>query len=246
MKINNKDLKDLYRSYIIDNTPPNRKNCPPTKEIINLFGKTSKKQKLRIIDHISSCYLCLQEFEFILKTLRIEKKLSADIGNLLRKEQDYLLIKGAVDKKDFSRIKKIFLCFPQISWKYASLFAGIILLISVVATLFILQNNEKKEYRGAQLTPIKLFEPLIGKYSKSILKFRWVEIKGSDYYVIELFDEALRPIWKSKKIYTNHTVLPKRILESLRENKKYFWMISAYFSDGRKVESRLEYFNLTE
>ena len=84
------------------------------------------------------------------------------------------------------------------------------------------------------------------KYQKSLLKFRWVEIKDSDYYIVELYDETLLPIWRSEKIFNNEIDLPKQILDRLVKNKKYFWMLTAYFPDGKKIESRLEYFIPTE
>lgn len=234
MKISNDDLKKMFKSHIIESTLLSRKNCPPINDIINLFrSELSETKKSKIIDHLSSCYYCLQEFEFILKTLRIGKNLSTDIRSLLRKE------------KIFYRRKKLIPFFPWISWKYASLLSGIALLAFLFIIIFTIQNKEKKEFRGNFLTSIKLIEPLKGKYSKSLLKFRWIEIKGSDYYIIELFDEALRPIWKSNKIYTNSVVLPKIVSKKLTENKKYFWILSAYFPDGEKIESRIECFTLT-
>lgn len=248
MKINNEDLKKLYRSYMIDNIPHSRKKCPSTKNIINLFRlKLSEKKKSQIIDHVSQCYYCYQEFEFILHTLREEKKLQHDFGDLLhKKNKGYAALKIKNDKNiDRKKMKgRPFLTF--LSRKYASLFLGILLIISVVLILLFIRTGEKKDYRGAYLTPIRLIEPLKGKHSKSILKFRWVEIKGSDYYIIELFDETLRPIWKSGKIFKNYTLLPENIRDGLKENRKYFWILSAYFPDGKKIESRIESFFLTE
>ena len=71
MKIKHKDLQQLYKYFVMENIPESRKNCPPSKEIINFFrAKLSEKQKTNIIDHITHCYYCAQEFEFILQTLR--------------------------------------------------------------------------------------------------------------------------------------------------------------------------------
>lgn len=247
MKINNDDLKKLYKLYIIETTPPSRKKCPPIIEIINLFrSKLSERQEILIIDHVSSCYYCLQEFEFILKTLRIDKKLNTDVGNLLRKEKCSLLTPKNAVKKDIHGRKGIITFFPRISRKYAFLFVITILSISIIITMFLLKYSKKIEFRGNYPKSVKLIEPLKKKYSKSLLKFRWLEIKGSEYYIVELFDEALRPIWTSNKIYINSTALPKRIVDILTKNKKYFWILSAYFPDGEKIESRIEYFILTE
>jgi hypothetical protein len=176
----------------------------------------------------------------------MEKTLSFDICNLIRKEKNNLVTPKKTNKKIFSERKKLISFFPGISWKYASLAVVIVLLISFFISVFLIQSNEKKELRGNYATSIKLIEPLDGKYSKSLMKFRWVEIKGSEFYIVELFDDALRPIWTSNKIHTNSTILPKRIVDGLAENKKYFWLVTAYLSDGEKIESRIEHFTLTK
>lgn len=245
MKINNEDLKNLYKAYIMENVPLSRKNCPQTKEIINLFkSKLSERQKSKIIDHITNCYFCSQEFEFILQTLRQEKKLRDEIRRLILSKKETPLDKRGTEKKVNNLRKKFISFFPQLSWKYASLFMGITIIISVVFALIVFHNHEKKDYRGKYFTQIKLIEPVKGKYQKSLLIFRWEEIKGVEYYILELFDETLLPIWKSKKIFNSHTVLPQKIIGSLVENKTYLWMLTAYFPDGMKIESRIENFIL--
>ena len=245
MKINNKDLKNLYKAYIIENAPLSRQNCPPTKEIISLFrSKLSEKQKSKIIDHIANCYFCSQEFEFILQTLRQEKKLRDEIRKLLLSKKEALLNKQGSKKKNNDLRKKLIPFFPHLSWKSASLFMGVTVIISVLFALIFFHNHEKKAYRGQYFTSIKLIEPVKGKYQKSLLVFRWEEIKGAEYYILELFDETLLAIWESKKIFNAHTVLPKKIGNSLAENKFYFWMLTAYFPDGKKLESRIENFIL--
>lgn len=245
MKISTRDLKKLYRAHIAENAPASRKNCPPTKKFINLFkSKLSEKQKTKIIDHISNCYFCSQEFEFILQTLRQEKKLEDEIGSLLHSKKARTPIKQGLKKQLYYSGKKLISFFPKLSWKYASLYTGITLIIAVLSVLFIFHNHEKKEYRGQYFSPIKLIEPVKGKHSKSLLVFKWKEIREVDYYILELFNETLLPIWKSKKIFDNQTYLPKNIIKDLRENKIYFWMLTAYFPDGRKIESRIEAFTL--
>ena len=245
MKINNKDLKNLYKAYIMENIPLSQKNCPPTKEIINLFrSKLSEKQKSKIIDHITSCYFCSQEFEFILQTLRQENKLKDEIRRLLFSKKEAPPIKQKENKKiNYSR-KKFISFFPQLSWKSTSLILGIAIIIFGLFALIVFQNNEKKVYRGRYFSPIKLIEPVKGEYQKSLLVFRWQKIEGSEYYILELFDETLLPIWKSKKIFNSHTGLPQKIVNSLSENKMYFWMVTAYFPDGMEIESRMENFIL--
>jgi len=244
MKIKHKDLQKLYKAYMMENIPQSRKNCLLPKEIINFFkSKLSEKQKIKIIDHMTNCYCCAQEFEFILQTLRDEKKLNEEIGKLLQSKENITAIRKRAKRNisNTGKMKKIF--FPILSWKYVLLLIGAIIIISALVTF---QNLGKREYRGTNLTQVHLIEPINGKYSKSSLVFKWNEFKDSEYYILELFDETLFQIWKSNKIFKNHVILPTEIAKMLNENKIYFWMVTAFLTDGIKIESEIEEFTLTD
>jgi len=247
MKIKNKDLKKLYKAYLIENAPISRKNCPNTKDIINLLrAKLSEKQKSKIIDHITSCYFCSQEFEFILQTLRQEKKLKNEIENLNLNEKRIPLTQKKQETKKPDSPKKISSFYPAWSWKYAPILLGFALIIFLIFSLVIFRNHEKKNYRSTAHTQIKLIKPIKGIYQKSLLEFRWEEIRSVDYFILELFDESLKPIWKSNRIYNNNIVLPKKFIANLPGDNMYFWMVTAYFPDGKMIESRIEDFVLTK
>lgn len=245
MKINNKDLKNLYKAYLMENSSLFRKNCPSTKNIINLFrSKLSEKQISKLIDHITNCYHCSQEFEFILQTLRQEKRLRNEIKDMLLSKKEDASIKQRTKKKNADLLKKLISFYPRLSWKSVPLLLGVILAILLSSVLIVFHDQEKEGLRSTEYIQLKLIEPVKGKHQKSLLVFRWEETKSVDYFILELFDESLRPIWKSKKIFNNHIVLPKQFIDALSGNKMYFWMVTAYFSDRKKVESRIENFIL--
>jgi len=232
MKISFKDLKRIYRDFIMEKTPLSRKDCPPQEDLIKFSrSKLSEKQKSKIIDHITQCSYCVQEFKFILQILKDEKNLIEEIGKVLRAKGDPLITR---------RNKKIF--FPILSWKYVSLFIGAII---IIFTVIIFTNLEKREYRGPNLRQIYLIEPVNKKYSKSSLIFKWDSVKSSEYYVLELFDQTLYPVWKSQRIFKTQVALPREIANRLKENKTYFWMVTAFLHQGGKIESRLEKFTLS-
>jgi len=250
MKINNEDLQRLYRAYVEEKIPLSRKNCPTTKDIIVFFkAKSSEKHKTKIVDHITQCSWCIQEFEFILKTLRYKQILSKQIGNLLISEKNISIVKRKSDRTLFHSRKRQFPFFLRLSWTYALLFFGA--LIAIFSFIFLLdkfqfQHLRKQEDRGKKIIPINLIEPINRTYAKSQLVFKWNELKELDYYVLELFDETLIPIWKSPKIFKNQFVLPNEVTKELIKNKAYFWMVTASFRDGRLIESGVEKFYLTD
>jgi len=243
MKINNEDLRKLYKAHIMENIPHSRKSCPPSKEIMSFFRpKASEKQRSKIIDHITKCSSCAQEFEFMLQIQREETKLIEGIGKLLQSKENIAAIKKRVDKKINHSNEGRRLFFPRFAWKYALVMAGVAIIIS---TFLVFQNKGKREHRGPGLSQVGLIEPINGKYSKSLLVFKWSEFKDSEYYIIELFDESLFQIWKSNKISKNQAALPAEVAKNLNTNKRYFWMVTALLPDGQKIESEIEEFTLT-
>jgi hypothetical protein len=240
MKIKHNDLQKLYKAYITDRIPKSQKNCPPPKEIINFFRlKLSENKKSKLIDHITNCCYCSQEFEFILQTLREQEKLSKEIGRLFCSKKMGMEIEKGI-KKDISQsAKKRWIFFSFLSWKYV---LPIFVVAIIISTLIIFKKTEKTEFRDERLPQISLIEPVNGKYFRLSSAFNWTEIKNSAYYILEIFDETLYPVWESNRISKNHYTLPGETAIKLIKNKTYFWMVTAYFSDGRKIESTLEEF----
>lgn len=246
MKINHKDLQRLYKDFIRENIPGSRKSCPPLKEIIDSFkSELSEKRKTKIVDHTTHCCYCAQEFEFILQILRDELNLNEEIGKLLRAGEARTVTERKDGKTDNYPKKKKKLFFPILSWKYASLLIGVVI---VIYAFFLIFHNieEDREKRGEKLGQINLIEPINAKYSKSLLVFKWSEFEDSEYYLLEIFDETLYPIWKSDIIFKNDYSLPNETAKKLTKNRTYFWMITAFSSDGEKIESGIEKFTLID
>ena len=244
MKINLNDLQLAYITSLLNKIPISRKNCPSLKKLKASFSpKTSEKEKTYIIDHVTNCYYCVQEFQIIFFILRYEKKLNKELFDLLPPKNEVHGIKRIIKKSasKSARTKRYFKFF--FNWKYAYFLLGTAILI---LALTILKNVNKRGYRNIDFNRINLVEPLNEKHSKSSLLFKWNEYKGSNYYVLDLFDETLLPIWRSKKIFSEFISLPKEVVERLDKNKNYYWMITAFLHNGRKVESKIEGFKLTD
>ena len=233
MKINLQGLRDLFQSYISESTQMNRKDCP-SPEILSgcLQGQASKKNKNRVIDHISQCRFCLEEFQFILEIEREKKKLIQKISHHF----------FGHSKK---RRAKAYFPFLKKSWNLAFYAAGTILVVAAGLALYIIINGGlEKKFRGTNVEYIKLINPVHKKTVKAPIVFHWRKIESAEYYILELFDNTLLPIWKSQKIPENKIQLPKDIKESLSPGKNYFWFITGFFPGDRKIESSLEQFEI--
>jgi hypothetical protein len=231
MKINRKDLKELYRDYLEDNPPVSRAKCPSPQDITACIrGKGSKKTRAQIIDHIFQCGYCREEFHFILETIREEKNFIHDLSTIIQER--------GLRKKD-----KINPLFPlRLSWLYS-----LILMIGLVMITFLVKNiSEERKYRGGNSQLLMLISPKKNTSLGKQLKFEWRPVQKSDYYILEIFDEALYPIWNSDKITVNHTLLPEKITNTLKEQKTHYWMVTAFLSDGKTIESRLQKFTISD
>ena len=228
MRLNNSDLRQIFLANSEENIPNTRKECPSPKQLLLLFrAKKSEKEKTRIIAHITSCYHCAHEFEFILKALRYEGDMNQVVQNFLE-------------------TKKIKASPQRLSWRFVPLVVGISVLC-VIITLLVIPNNYKSlKYRASALSQINLFLPQEKNIPKSSLFFQWEDVKDSEYYTFELYDDTLYQIWSSNKIFQNNYIVLKEISSRLEANKTYFWMISAFFPNGRKMESQLKEILLTE
>ncbi|TET69719.1 MAG: hypothetical protein E3J56_09190 [Candidatus Aminicenantes bacterium] len=244
MKINLKDIQTAYEAYRYKNIPMSRSNCPSFKKLISFFtSTTSDKQKIKIVDHVTNCHFCAQEFQFIICVFRFERKLNKELCRFLQPKKEMSLTKRNIKQSDMKSFLKQKIIPPFLSWKYAIPLLGIAI---TILALSIFQNFRYKEYRTIDTKRIQLIEPINMKYSKSSLVFKWNEYKGSNYYLFELFDKTLLSVWKSDKIFRNFISLPNEEIKDLDINKKYYWMINAFLPSGKKVESDMAEFILID
>ena len=107
MKINLQEMRKIYQSHIKESTQMKRKNCPSPEILFAcLRNKTSKRNKKRVIEHISNCRFCMEEFQFILEIHRDEMKLLQKISHLI----------NGHSKKSRTERKKFFLASSILFW----------------------------------------------------------------------------------------------------------------------------------
>jgi hypothetical protein len=246
MKINNSDLIKTYRAYIQDQIPQSREKCPSPEDFLNFFiasGSGRKKQKT--IDHITNCAYCAHEFSFFFEIYREERRFLEEIDRLLQQKDP---MQVSQKKRANSRIfhwSKIFHLRP--SWKYALV---PLLTIIFVTMMLLLMNRfsatKNNGERGKLPGHIQLTAPTHEHAAHAPLIFRWKGVTNSNYCVLEIFDGALSPLWKSPRIFENFYQLPPDIAPKIEKNRVYFWMITVFSAEGKEIESFLEDFRLIE
>jgi hypothetical protein len=241
MKITDKELGILYRLYVDDRSPASRQICPNPEDLISIFNpRARKKRKTQIIDHITRCSACTNEFRLFLEIERERKQFESKIGIALSESHNPL-------KKKARLLGKMFISLGF--WQYATMAVGMIFFTMSFLTLF--QKNpffsSKPAVARIQSQPaIQLIEPVRGSISKSRLVFKWQPVPFANYYVFELYDEALKLVWKSPNFSETSLIVPKGILEKLNSLKPHFWMVTVYLQSGKYIESSLAGFLLLE
>ena len=223
-------FKALYAAQARFQKPASRRDCPSPKRMIRLLtSRCSAREGSKLVDHISLCSDCAGEFGFLTEAIRSKRVLVGDIENWLGNGQ-----------KAEPRQPHLF----RYSWGIASLLAAFFIVGFIVLRLVVLRSPER--YRTASDARVALLEPVAQKVSRQSLNFRWQPVQGAEHYVVEVFDEALAPIWKSPPLLETRSVPPDQLARGLALGKSYFWLVSAYFPGGDRWLSPLEEFTLKD
>jgi hypothetical protein len=215
------DLKKEYTAYCIQKTADSRKNClSPEKLLLLARGGLPDKEKENYLMHISDCIFCSREIKEILKILQYEKQ----------------AISEATKRRTINR--KNILGF---NWRIAAVSA--VLIIIAISSFFIADRiMNSASFRGENSQTLNLITPVDTYTSKPFPVFKWTKVPKAEYYILELYDGFLEPLWESSKIYSTKLRLPEEVVFSLRPNNDYYWMVTAYTHRRKTIESSLKKF----
>jgi len=242
MKISLDELRERYVSCITDRTSDTRENCPSPEEIhACLRGLASKKAKSELVEHITRCSFCLQEFHFILEAQRLETELIEGVKKKIGLPSSRTMPFGE-ERNGRSRFARRSLHLSLKNPSRAVALAAFLLVIAA-GTLYVslYRNQSLRTFNQNTIRPIR---PVDKAVRRTPLTFRWKKQKGAVYSIVELFDETLSPLWKSPKIPGNTTELPRQITDSLVPGSTYFWYVSCLTVQGQKIESPLMPFSI--
>lgn len=215
MNIEHDKLRRLFQGYTGGKRPRHRDHCPSPADLADSFETSaSVRRKRKIIDHISECPFCLSEFKVLLE----------------RQMQDAGSVRSGSAHK---------LTHPVILR-----FAGAVLGLGLIAvSLFVVKHQWELSTALRSAGPqITLLEPRPDQSVSGPIVFRWKGRAKSEYYVLELFDEALLPVWTSEKIFDVRSRISADARSRLLPGKRYFWMLTGYIGNSRVEESPLARF----
>ena len=232
MEIKTNEIKKLYQEYLTDQRPAGREDCPSFQELLGFLSKTRRSRR-KIVKHLTSCVYCLEEIDSILKILLSKDLLVAEIASFLKDE-------AAGRKKTAKR-------FSDFKMKELAPYALVpLLLIGMAFVFFRSEFTNEENNRGKVIGRILLLTPPNHIVSRASLRLEWKGLDKFKYCFYEIFDDSLRPLWKSPEMNDNVIILPSEVSQKLDKNRLYYWMVTVYFNGGQGVESPLAKFILSD
>lgn len=232
MKSDDDIYKRAYQESPEYPNPPDRSHCTSPEALAKSFEPgASRRVKKRIVDHLSKCSHCQEEFKFYHELQSVHQRLGLIEGHDARRAPAK---KPRFDERPISR--------PV--WSYVSLFLGLALISSVVLVFF--QSTDLSDMEREEASAIILNYPQHSHNINDELFFRWEELPSVQRYVLELFDDSLLPVWTSPPIQGHQVLLPSQIRPLLKAGKSYYWMVTAFSGSEKVAESKLTQFVVQE
>jgi hypothetical protein len=227
--MNDERLKDLYAAYTASQRPCHRRDCPSPQELVRSFEPSfSRRRQRRIVDHMSECPDCREEFMILIGKQRAEAS-EKDLSAQSRRDQRH--------SKDDSPRR-----YGTFAWQTAAVMIGIGLAFS--SYLIVIRQNDLSGIQRANASTISLLAPRTGQIIIRQPLFRWEQNANAEYYILEMFDAQMMPIWSSARIRGHRLILPPEVASSLIPGGTYYWMVTGFTLDSDRLESGLSLFRV--
>ncbi len=228
MNGDNDILKEAFQASAASQQPRDRKRCPSLETIAGSFEPgASKRIKKLVVDHLSECPCCREEFKLYNDLQQLHRTLHQSEAEGPRIESLYI---PPGDGHPNTR--------PL--WSYASILLGLAFISSVLLLFF--QSTDISVIQRNQSKVVILTHPQSSHDISEELTFRWKELPSAQEYVLELFDETLLPLWTSPRIQNHQFKPPSELNRKIEAGRCYYWMITAYSGPVKTGESKLTKF----
>jgi hypothetical protein len=233
MKTSFVKISRVYRDHLRDDKPDARGACPSIERMAQcVLVDVPRKERAEIVGHAANCAVCASALRDLLDTAAETDRVAAEINRFARREQ-----------AGESRRTRAF--WSRLIEKPAvAAMAGIFVL--AVLTFSVFRLLDKSGTRGGPPARILLVSPVAGSLSRDRLEFRWENLTGTEYYIVELFDRSLKLVWRSGQISGNEVLLADGVANGLTVGETYYWMVTAVTSDRSEIKSRLVEFSVKE
>jgi hypothetical protein len=235
MSLKGHELSTRYRYELRRSKPLPEEDCPSPEALMKLArGRVRSAQREGFVRHLGRCPQCAAEYSAMFKIVKEEKRF---IKEAARIQRDAVPADG---RRSTRRLPH-----PALSWRSALAALLVLCFAAAAGTLLITRSLQPPGgLRTGAANKLKAVAPVHETRAPDDIVFKWKKVAESDYYIVELFDGEMSLIWRSPRIESSNLALPAETVEAIREEGSYFWMVSAYFSSGDKLESELNVFEV--
>ena len=234
MKIDYTEITKFIKNLPLEKTSPPKASCPKPKKLISLLrNELSDRKKSKVIDHLEHCTTCVNEIKFINEILTEEKNFNKKTAHIVSGT-----INGSTKKGIFNRVP-----FPQLSWISKGVVALLTTIILSASGLFLLKTNKPAIERTTSFQ-VSHLSPNNSSINLTEEFFTWDSIPDSEYSIVEISDDSATPVWKSGKILSNTLNPSKDLIQMLKKEATYLWMVTTYLKSGKQIESPVTKFSV--
>lgn len=253
MKLREEDLKKAYRASLQEEAAG--KLCPSTETLLNAFSAgLNEEEKIKIVDHVSECRLCLNKFKMIKEIMEGSKTLAVEWEGVALTEAETALLKQRAkekirelkeehkkEEKEKSGGKRRTFLFKY--WP-VPLVVGTGIIIIAAFLIFKFPPSRKEDIiRGREGKVIEFITPR-GQIERLPIVFEWKALLGVKEYQVVLMDAELDVLWVSGRIGETRVELPFELGKTIQQGKPYYWKVLISKESGEIEESDLQKFKL--
>ncbi|MDD8021322.1 MAG: hypothetical protein PHU81_09160 [Acidobacteriota bacterium] len=216
-------LKSIFLSSKDFEKNVSRRDCPEPEDLARSFDPGAGLEfKETIVDHLSRCLACQQEFEF----LHLSEKLVTEISRKLLKPKRPIKLKLQSFFSSSSLIKKAAVTFTA--------------LIIVFSLVYYLNSNYRKaqevERNPREVQNLMMTEE-IAKPASLAIALKWQPVEQALFYQVEVFNQNMYLIWQSPPARDTLIRLPEEVTNVLKNDRCFFWQILIYTPGEKFVDS---------
>ena len=227
MILNEDAIKRLFLESFDSIKIRSREGCPSFVALAHSYSpKASRRIKKKIADHVTRCPACFKEFTFL---------------TLLHSKEIELAERAAEWAHSRDRSSTLKSGIP-LFYEYAS--SGLVLLFIFASLFFMLSSLYSPSVRGEPMQYINAIFPENLFLADDPITFVWEKIDDSSIYSLELYDDALRLLWKAIDIPSPSIDLPSHILTALEDNTKYYWLVLGKSANQVSYHSYIKAFSV--
>lgn len=218
------------------------KKCPEDASFIRyISGELSASEAGGFLGHASRCPRCrlrlsalatlqaeLEAREKDLPDFALSSRDAVEFRKMAR-EQERTYTSG--DGNSFSKVIRL-----------GGIAAAGILLVFIGTRLFIKTSPAGSIIRGRDQAELRLHLPQ-GELREAPGWFSWSEIKGTDFYHLEIVATDLSLVFRTS-LEGTRLRLPDDVRQRLKRQKPYLWTVSAHDDENQELTSASAYFEI--